>query len=268
MLRQGLSYQFTHAVVRKPAHSVVDGLRATDRGSPAFAKFESEHGVYVKALRHAGLKVTALEAQEDYPDSVFIEDAALCLPEGVVLLRPGTPSRSGEPIELASELDRLGLVIHPHESGGFIDGGDILVTDSSVLVGLSRRTDRAGFEWISKLLQQWNYQVLAVETPPQVLHFKSDCCVVDSTTIMATSRLSGASCFSDFKVLTVPAGEEAAANSIRVNDRLFIPAGFPKTSEMLAAAGYSIEAIPVTQPRLLDGGLSCMSLRFSQPPAA
>src|SRR5210317_1847596 len=111
MLRQGLSYQFTHAVVRKPAHSVVDGLRATDRGSPAFVKFESEHGVYVKALRHAGLKVTVLEAQEDYPDSVFIEDAALCLPEGVVLLRPGTPSRSGEPIELASELDRLGLVI-------------------------------------------------------------------------------------------------------------------------------------------------------------
>lgn len=262
MLREGISYRFTQAVTRKPAQSVVQGLRAIDRGTPEYGIFETEHSRYVAALQHAGLEVTTLEACEDYPDSVFIEDAALCLPEGAVMLKPGTPSRTGEPAQLAPELSGMGLQIHPHGSDGYIDGGDILVTDSGVLVGLSSRTDRAGFEWLKALLQSWDYTVMAVETPHQVLHFKSDCCVLDSSTIMATSRLAGEACFAGLRVLTVPPGEQPAANSIRVNDSLLIPGGFPETAEMLAREGYSVVTVPVSQASLLDGGLSCMSLRF------
>jgi len=267
MSREGISYRFTHAVVRKPARSVVSGLRAEDRGSPDPSIFEAEHRRYVKALQRAGLTVETLDAREEYPDSVFIEDAALCLPEGAVILKPGTPSRTGEAVQLAPELARLNLEIHPQGSEGFIDGGDILVTDSAILVGLSSRTDRAGFEWLKSLLQSWDYQVVAVQTPQQVLHFKSDCCVLDDSTILATSRLAGEACFSAYKVLTVPGGEEPAANSIRVNGSLLIPDGFPATAEMLAREGYSIETTPVTQASLLDGGLSCMSLRYSRSPA-
>ena len=262
MSRQGISYRFTHAVTRKPSHSVVRGLRAIDRGTPDFEIFETEHRLYLAALRHAGLKVTTLETCEEFPDSVFIEDAALCLPEGVVMLRPGTPSRTGESAQLVPELAAMGLHIHPNGSDGYIDGGDILVTDSAVLAGLSNRTDRAGFEWLKALLHSWDYKVMAVETPQQVLHFKSDCCVLDSSTIMATSRLAGKACFSGFRVLTVPSGEEPAANSIRVNDSLLIPDGFPETAEMLVREGYSVVTVPVSQASLLDGGLSCMSLRF------
>ena len=262
MSREGISYRFTHAVTRKPAHSVVRGLRAIDRGTPDFEIFETEHRLYLEALRQAGLKVTTLETCEDFPDSVFIEDAALCLPEGVVMLRPGTPSRTGESAQLVPELAAMGLHIHPNGSDGYIDGGDILVTDSAVLAGLSNWTDRAGFEWLKALLHSWDYKVMAVETPQQVLHFKSDCCVLDSSTIMATSRLAGKACFSGFRVLTVPSGEEPAANSIRVNDSLLIPDGFPETAEMLVREGYSVVTVPVSQASLLDGGLSCMSLRF------
>lgn len=262
MSREGISYRFTHAVTRKPSHSVVRGLRAIDRGTPDFGIFETEHRRYLAALRHAGLEVTTLGACIEFPDSVFIEDAALCLPEGAVMLRPGTPSRTGESAQLAPDLSAMGLHIHPNGSDGYIDGGDILVTDSAVLVGLSSRTDRAGFEWLKALLQPWDYKVMAVETPQQVLHFKSDCCVLDSSTIMATSRLAGEACFSGFRVLTVPSGEEPAANSIRVNDSLLIPDGFPQTADILAREGYSVVTVPVSQASLLDGGLSCMSLRF------
>ncbi len=266
MSRAGISYRFTHAVTRKPAQSVVQGIRAIDRGAPEHSIFEAEHLGYVKALQNAGLQVTTLDASEDFPDSVFIEDAALCLPEGAVMLKPGTPSRTGEPTQLAMELSGMGLQIYPHDSDGTIDGGDILVTDSAILVGLSSRTDRAGFEWLKALLQSWDYTVMAVETPPQVLHFKSDCCVLDSSTVMATSRLAAEACFAGLRVLTVPSGEEPAANSIRVNDSLLIPDGFPETAEMLAREDFSIEAVPVSQASLLDGGLSCMSLRFGYRP--
>ena len=262
MTRHGLSYRFSEAIVRRPSKSVVRGLRTTDRGDPDFARFESEHSDYIHALQRVGLKVTVLPALEPFPDSVFIEDAALCLPGVVILLRPGAPSRTGEPAILARELRALGHEVICCDSSGFIDGGDILVTDSEVLVGLSGRTDRAGFDWLHSVLSRRGYVVQAARTPAGVLHFKSECCLLDSSTILATKRLSGAECFAGFEVLTVPGGEEAAANSIRVNDTVLVPAGFPATAQLLSNAAYPVERVPVTQAGLLDGGLSCMSLRL------
>jgi len=261
-MTQGFSYQFTDAIVRRPGRSVVSGLRAADKGNPDIERFQAEHRAYVRALERAGLNVTALSALEAYPDSVFIEDAALCLPEGAVMLRPGAPSRTGEPDLLATELTGLGHEVHHNDSDGFIDGGDILVTDTVVLVGLSKRTNRAGLEWLKNVLGAWGYTVLAVHTPDQVLHFKSDCCLLDSNTILATSRLAEAECFAPFRVLTVPIGEEAAANSIRVNGKVLVPAGFPATAALLSRENHELETLWVSQAALLDGGLSCMSLRF------
>ncbi len=262
MSREGFAYRFTKAIVRSPGHSAVRGIRAQDRGTPDIERFQSEHMAYVTALERAGLRVIVLDALEAYPDSVFIEDAALCLPEGTVNLRPGTPSRTGEAGLTAKSLSSLGHDIHQIGSDGFVDGGDILVTDSIILVGLSRRTNRAGFESLKSVLGAWGYSVQAVHTPGEVLHFKSDCCLLDSDTILATSRLADAECFTSFRVLTVPAGEEAAANSIRINDTVLIPDGFPGTAELLARENYAVETVPVSQASLLDGGLSCMSLRY------
>jgi dimethylargininase len=261
-MNEGFSYRFTDAIVREPGRSVTGGLRAADRGAPDIGRFTAEHKAYVRALERAGLSVTALSALEEYPDSVFIEDAALCLPEGAVMLRPGAPSRTGEPGQLATDLASLGHEVHLNDSDGFIDGGDILVTDSVILVGLSSRTNRAGFEWLKTVVGAWGYAVLAVHTPDHVLHFKSDCCLLDSNTILATSRLAGAECFAPFRVLTVPPGEEAAANSIRLNDKVLVPAGYPATGALLSRENYALETLRVTQAALLDGGLSCMSLRF------
>jgi dimethylargininase len=249
--------------VRRPGRSVVDGLRAKDRGAPDFERFQLEHRGYIHALEKAGAHVTVLDALEDYPDSVFIEDAALCLPEGVVELRPGAPSRTGEACLLAGMLAGFGYAVTRCESDGFIDGGDILVTDSAILVGLSARTDRLGFEWLKDVLEGWGYSVQAVCTPQEVLHFKSDCSLLDSQTVLVTDRLSRAECFAPFRVLTVPRGEEAAANCIRVNDILLVPAGFPATAEQLDREGYAVETVAVSQAGLLDGGLSCMSLRWN-----
>jgi len=264
MTVEGLSYRFNEAVLREPGASVVRGLRAVDRGQPEFEIFQAEHAAYAAALQRAGLNTLLLPALEEFPDSVFIEDAALCLPEGSVVLRPGAPTRMGEAEEVAAALAGLGHEIHRIDGEGYIDGGDILVTDSAILVGLSLRTDRAGIEGLRKVLQPWGYTVRAVHTPEQVLHFKSDCSLLNSDTILATSRLSGAECFAPFRVLTLPQGEEAAANSIRVNDTVLLPAGFPATADLLTRENYRVEIVPVSQANLLDGGLSCMSLRYKK----
>jgi dimethylargininase len=260
---EGLSYRFTEAVVRRPGASVIDGLRAVDRGAPDPARFLREHDGYVAALERAGLKVTVLPPAEAFPDSVFIEDTALCLPEASIILRPGAPSRAGEAAATAEALTGLGHTIAHLDPEGHLDGGDVLVTDQVFLVGLSSRSDQPGFRSLRALLRPWGYRAEAVRLPDGVLHLKSECCVLDAETVLATARLARDPVFSRFRILTVPEGEEAAANSVRINDRVLVPEGFPATAARLARAGFTVEALPATQAARLDGGLSCLSVRFA-----
>jgi dimethylargininase len=60
----------------------------------------------------------------------------------------------------------------------------------------------------------------------------------------------------------VPVGEDYAANCIRVNDDLLVPAGFPATSALLAGLGYQVVQLDMSEYRKMDGGLSCLSVRW------
>jgi len=259
--RAGLSYRFRSAIVRLPGRSVVNGLRDTDTGEPDLTTYLAEHAHYRSALEDAGVEVHVLPALEAFPDSVFVEDTALCLPEGIIILRPGAPSRRGEAEAMADDCSTLGLPVRRLDAGT-VDGGDILVTDREILVGISARTSPEGFDQLSAIAGGWGYSIRMVHTPEQVLHFKSDCSVLGPDTILATSRLSGEPCFTDYEVLEVPPGEEAAANSIRVNDTILVPIGYPATVGLIEGAGFNVQAVPACQAALLDGGLSCQSLRY------
>jgi len=257
------SYQFTHAICRLPSQSIVNGLRAVDTGTPDLQQFQADHRTYVDALRATGADVTVLPALEAYPDSVFIEDAALCLSKGVVIMRPGAPSRLGEAQEIMPVLRNLYTNFAQIEGPGFIEGGDILVTEHEILVGSSARTDAAGIEELKSIVTNWGYQVREVETPEGVLHFKTDCSLIDEKTILSTRRLSRSGCFKGYDVIHVEDGEEACANTIRFNNVVLMPACFPKTRKKLADLGYSVIPVGNTEAAKLDGGMSCLSLRFT-----
>jgi dimethylargininase len=112
-------------------------------------------------------------------------------------------------------------------------------------------------------LSKVGYSLRLVHTPKGVLHFKSDCGLLDSETIFSTSLLANSKCFEGYKIIEAPQGEEAAANLIRYNDHVFLRAGFPKTKALLQASGYRVKTLAVEEAAKVDGGLSCMSLRFS-----
>ena len=203
------SYTFSHAVCRTPSRSVIDGLRAVDVGAPSLELFQRHHDDYVAALRSTGAEVTVLDAVEAFPDSVFIEDAALCLQEGAVVMRPGAPTRLGEAAALAPSLGNFYEEIVTIDGPGFIEGGDILTTEREILVGTSARTDEAGIEELRRLVSRWGYEVRVVNTPPGVLHFKTDCSLLDEETILSTKRLSASGCFEGYKVVHTEEGEDA-----------------------------------------------------------
>ena len=258
------SYRFTHAITRRPGLSITGGLRAVDTGAPSHQTMLAHHADYVAALRSTGATVIELDPHEGYPDSVFVEDTALCLPEGAVVMRPGAPSRLGEAAEMAPHLRALyAEVIEIDGPDSFIEGGDILMTETEILVGRSARTNAAGVAELTRKLAAWGHRVREVFTPPGVLHFKTDCSLLDHETILATDRLAASGCFDGYRVIPVAEGEEAAANSIRFNDIVLVPEGFPRTAERIAAAGYDIRPIGNSECAKLDGGMSCLSLRFT-----
>ncbi|SMX32291.1 arginine deiminase-related protein [Octadecabacter ascidiaceicola] len=258
------SYEFTHALCRLPARSVTDGLRAADQGDPDPMVFAAEHGAYVSALRDAGCDVTLLPADEAFPDSVFIEDPALVLKGTAIILRPGAETRLGEAAALRpSLLEHMNDVIDL-QTEGYVDGGDILCTDDRVLLGLSARTNVQGAEDLRPIVEGLGYALEVLQTPPEILHFKTESSLLDEGTVLATPALAASGAFKGLNVIETVVGEEAAANAIRVNEFVFLSAGHPKTEEKLNQAGYSLKVLNTSQAALVDGGLSCMSLRYSR----
>lgn len=256
------SYQFTRAITRLPAPSITQGLRAEDIGDPDYEQMLLDHADYVGTLKQAGASVTELSAQEDFPDSVFVEDVALCLPEAAILMRPGAPSRFGEVAGMAPVLRDFYDQVIQLPGPGFIEGGDILRTSTEILVGRSERTDSAGIAALAEVLEPWGHQLREVHTPPGVLHFKTDCSLLDAQTILSTRRLAASGCFEGYKVIYTADGEEAAANAIRYNDLVLMAAGFPRTRDNLLESGYQVHEINNSECAKLDGGMSCLSLRF------
>ncbi|MEY9559300.1 dimethylargininase [Sinorhizobium fredii] len=181
-------YHFNSIIARTPSRSVVDGLRAEDRGSPTYEGVKAEHDAYLEAMRDAGVKATVLPPLEAFPDSIFVEDPALVFTEGAIVLRPGAATRVRETEEIAPTLREMFETVLDLPAG-HADGGDVLTTRESVMTGLSARTDRAGAEALQACLDRLGRKSEIVATPEGVLHFKTDCSLLDDETILSTGRL-------------------------------------------------------------------------------
>ena len=258
--KEQVPMRFNRALVRQPSRSVVDGLSAAAHQKPTYDGVVREHTVYVGALREAGLTVDILTPLESFPDSIFVEDAALVFSEAAIALRPGAASRRGEVAEILPALkQRFDRVIDLVE--GRVDGGDVLVTPDVVFIGQSARTDEAGARALIEALAKLDRKTIAVATPPGVLHLKSDCTLVGDDTILTTARLAASGIFKGFRTLIVPEGEEPAANALHLNDRILMSQGYPRTHDLLAREAKVI-ALPTQEVAKIDAGLSCMSLRW------
>lgn len=254
-------HDFTHAILRTPGRSVVDGLRAHDGPGPDYAAVLREHTDYAAALRDAGLTIEMLEPLEAFPDSVFVEDPALVFEEGAILLNPGADTRRGETALIAPVLARhFGDVIPIAE--GHADGGDVLVTPGCVLIGLSARTDAAGARALAGALERFGRRAEIVEPPREALHLKTIATLIDEETILTTHAGAASGLFAGFRTVVTDPREDAAANALRINGTLLLSAGHPRIAERLDGEGYCLKLADTTHVGRIDAGLSCMSLRW------
>lgn len=257
--------RFTRALVRPPAANFADGLTSVNLGLPDVALALRQHAAYCDALARHGCEVIALPADARYPDSTFVEDTALILPSrGAILTRPGAASRAGEVDAIAAAL----LVHFPSLAAigapGTLDAGDVCEAGDHVFIGISHRTNADGAAQLTTWLRQFGVSASTADIRgiDTILHLKSGIAALEPRRLVLIDALADHPAFAGYDVVRVPAGEEYGGNCVRVNDVIFVSEDQPQLDARLRERGYTLEVLDMSEYRKMDGGLSCLSLRF------
>jgi len=255
---------FTRAIVRPPGRNFAEGLTTSTLGRPELAKALEQHERYCRTLEACGLAVTRLEPDEQFPDSTFVEDTAVLAGECAVLTRPGAASRAGEVMGTARALVRHFEHLQRIPPPGTLDGGDVCQAGDRFFIGISGRTDEAGAAGLARILEGWGFTATPVDIRgiPGILHLKSGIAYIGEGRLVAVAALASLEAFRDFSIVPVAPEEEYAANCLRINDTVILPAGYPKLERALGEAGCATAALEMSEFQKMDGGLSCLSLRF------
>lgn len=255
---------FTKAITRLPATNFAAGLTTVDLGAPDYELTLRQHCAYRSALTACGLEVTVLPADERFPDSAFVEDAAIMLPGAAILARPGAPSRSGEVEAICEVLKQAGLALDAIMAPGTLDGGDICEVGNHFLIGISARTNEEGAAQLQHLLARYGCTAACIDirSVAGILHLKSGLAYLGENRLAVIEALADHPALAAYHKVLVPSGEEYAANCVLVNDFVLFPAGYPLLASRLRELGMRLVELEMSEFAKMDGGLSCLSLRF------
>ena len=257
---------FTTAIVKTPASTFAQGISSGLNGTPDLEKTFAQHKAYCQAIEQCGLQLIILEADSLYPDSTFVEDIAIVAKGFAIITNPGNELRKGEIqavescVKTSPSFQRLYRITSP----GTLDGGDICEADGSFYIGISQRTNPAGAEQLAQFLfkEGFSSTVVDIRNIPSLLHLKSGIAYLSNGQIILINELKNLDVFKHMHIIEVEAAENYAANCILVNQTVLIARGFPKLQLTIEKLGYKIFSLDMSEFQKMDGGLSCLSLRF------
>lgn len=263
--------QFTRAIVRPPASTFAAGLTRVDLGAPDYNRALQQHQRYCEALSTCGLSLVHLEPIADFPDSTFVEDTALLTERGAILTRPGAASRMGEVAAIAAALREFFPEVRRIDPPGTVDAGDVCEAGDHFFIGLSHRTNEIGARQLAAFLNEFGYtsSLIDIREISNILHLKSGIAFLKSgiaflgdDQLVVIEELAERPEFRGFELIRVLPEEEYAANCLPVNAKVLVAAGFPLFEEQLVKLGLDVIALDMSEFQKMDGGLSCLSLRF------
>ena len=274
---------FTRAIVRTPGPNFAAGLTTAGLGKPDYQLALQQHEAYCGALERCGLSLIRLEPDPGHPDSTFVEDVAVLLgalpdgkataPSAAILTRPGAASRTGEVRSIRTPLVELFPRVFEIEAPGTLDGGDICQVDGHFFIGVSARTNEAGANQLAEFLGKLGYTSSFVEinesqsqpgtlATGSLLHLKSGIAYLGDNRLAIIETIASRKEFAGYDLVLVDQAESYAANCISVNNHVLIADGYPRFAAKLRELGYQTIALDMSEFQKMDGGLSCLSLRF------
>jgi dimethylargininase len=256
--------RYTRAIVRPPSSTYAQGITTANEGAPDLPRALTQHQAYCLALEQCGLAVSVLSADAAFPDSCFVEDTAVLTARGAIATRPGAPSRTGEVSSIIAALAPYFSEIARIQAPGTVDGGDICEAENHFLIGLSQRTNEEGARQLAVLFADIGFpsSVIDLRGSRRLLHLKTGISYLDDGRMLITSDVPRTAALAPYELIDVPDAERYAANCLCLNDKVVIAEGYPATRAALESCGYEILALEMSEYRKMDGGLSCLSLRF------
>ena len=247
---------FRNCIVRKPCKALVDGITSgLYPGKPDYELACKQHEHYIECLKQCGVQVEVLPPLEEYPDSVFVEDPAVVTRSCAIIANPGAASRNGEKNEILPAIKNF------ITGEGHLDGGDVMMVGDHFYVGRSARTNEEGIRQFSEILAKYGMTCSEV-TLEKVLHLKTGVNYIENNNMLVSGEFVTKPEFEKYNKILIPEGEEYAANCIWMNGNVIVPEGYPGVAKLVEEAGYRAILCDTSEFRKLDGGLSCMSLRF------
>lgn len=256
--------KYSHVIVRRPCKALVNGITSgLYPGKPDYELACRQHDAYIEALRACGAEVTVLPADEQYPDSCFVEDPAVLTRECAIITNPGAESRNGEKKGILEAVRKF----YPEEKieyicpPGTLEGGDVMMVGDHFYVGRSARTNAEGIRQFAEILAKYGMTCSEVELQ-KVLHLKTGINYLENNIMLVSGEFTEKAEFASYHRVVIPEEKAYAANCIWVNDTVIVPEGYPNVLEAVKECGYRTLVVDTSEFRKLDGGLSCLSLRF------
>lgn len=255
---------FKNVIVKRPCSKITDGITSSpELGVPDYQLALKQHDAYIEAMKACGVSVTVLDADEQFPDSCFVEDTAVLTPKCAIITNPGADSRKKEVEAMIPVLrnfyaeDQIERIHAP----GTLEGGDVMRVGDHFYIGLSDRTNKEGIRQFISILEKYGYTGSAVPLTT-VLHLKTGVTYLENNNLLVSGEFIDKPEFDTYHKIIVPDEEAYAVNCIWMNGTIIVPEGFPTVLKLVQDAGYPTITVPLTEYRKIDGGLTCLSLRF------
>jgi dimethylargininase len=251
----------TYAIVRGVATTYGRCIRpAGSRDDIDVNLARKQHAAYCETLGQLGLTLIEIEPDDRFPDSCFVEDTAIVVGAKAIITRMAAGSRLGEEVEVKKHLQVL-REIHEIESPGTIDGGDVLIIDDKIYIGMGERTNESAVRQASRILAPSEYQVIPVALRG-ILHLKSACTYVGDDHLLMLPGHFDETIFSEYRVIIVPDHEAYAANCLSVNGKVLISRGYPETKHLIEGRRFETVDLEMSEFRKGQGSLTCLSKIF------
>ncbi len=239
-----------------------------------------EHARFAEVIKGVGAEIIYLPADGSLTmDSLYVRDAAMLSPQGVVLCNMGKPARSGEPGINGKAYEAARLKVAGAITGsGRIEGGDLIwLDDRTVAIGRTYRTNDEGIRQFKQILGPDIHVEVAVmphyKGPSDVFHLMSVISPLDKDLQLVYSPLMPIP-FREWllsrgmNLVEVPDTEFASmgCNVLAIAPReVVMVKGNPETKRRMEAAGCKVHVIAadaISVPG--EGGPTCLTRPLSR----
>lgn len=255
---------FRNAIVRIPGENFDQGLTSSSLGKPLYARALEQHAAYYTALEKQGLRVWTLPPDLAHPDSTFVEDTAVLTKSSAILTRPGAKKPGRRTRADGGSSRAIFSGDQAHRRTRHFRWWGCMRSRKSFFIGISHRTNAEGAKQLADFLSEEGFTASFVDVRgvEGILHLKSGIACLGEKTLVVIEALADQESFPGFDLIPVSRAETYAANCLRLRDAVLLPSGFPSLASTLRQRHYDLRLLEMSEFQKMDGGLSCLSLRF------